>query len=63
MTKTVDDRLSLLEMMSSDTGQIVIVINMLEESISYVSPDGDHHLLSEAEYQMMKDKDNITSIY
>jgi len=62
MTRTIDTRLSLLEMMDDDTDQIVIVINTLQDTISYISPDGDHHLLTDEEYQKVKDRDNITVV-
>jgi len=62
MARSIDTRLTLLEVMASDTGQIVIVENTLEGTVSYISPDGDHHLLTDEEYQVIKHKDNVTVV-
>jgi len=62
MSKTIDSRLSLLEALSSEDEEIVLVDNRLEDQVLYISPDGDHHYLSDAEYQMMKARPNVTVI-
>jgi hypothetical protein len=62
MTRRVDTRLLLLEALSSEDEEIVLVDNRLEDQVFYISPDGDHHYLSDAEYQMMKARPNVTVI-
>jgi len=62
MSRRVDTRLSLLESLSSEDEEIVLVDNRLEDQIFYISPGGDYHCLSDAEYQMMKSRPNVTVI-
>ena len=62
MARSVDSRLSLLEALSSEDEEIVLVDNRLEGQVFYISPDGDQHYLSDAEYQMMKSRPNVTVI-
>jgi len=55
MTKTIDHRLSLLEMMARDTGKVVILDN-ISQSIYYIDQDGDYHQMTYSQYQSVKDE-------
>jgi len=49
-------------MWSSDSGQKVIIDDKIHGTMWYVDKYGDHHDVSQEEYQVLKTEDNVTVI-
>jgi len=62
MARRIDTRLSLLEMWSSDTGQKVIVDDRTQGKMWYLDGDGDHHYLTDEDYQRLKSSPGVTLV-